>query len=406
MARTCVCTPPGGTAARGTWNLAGTTLSVTPEGEPPRVFDLGEMSSFGGDGYALDFRLGGDTLRLEKLGADGQTLLQDLRRTWPALRAGALRLAGTGDALPFSGTWARDGGAPVPALILFYDDVLLAAPGGGDLEPLFFSGVRGVAFDADAYTVTLSGYTGARHVFGRLAGRTEAFYRRALTARGALASEALTVLTAALPTVDAARRSALAALWPPGRVVSIAELERACPGFRKAFEDSWLSGAARKTEGMALLTSAGEDDLFLGFGRPGGAGGDEADNASAPTADEDQGDAEAGDAAEAVPPPGGAVLWLLARRKEAWVLEALTEANRATYRFEGGDEIPSLVSLMLSAPQFSREALYLPLESLTGDRASLAAAARDLAPLAALRTRFKGRVIHKGFAGWSKALGL
>ncbi len=406
MARTCVCTPPGGTASRGAWNLTDSKLSVTPEGEPPRVFDLGEMSGFGGDGYTLDFRLGVDTLRLEKLGADGQTLLQELRRTWPSLRAAALRLTGTGDALPFSGTWAPGGCAPVPALILFYDDLLLAAPEGGDLEPLFFSSVKGVAFDPEAYTVALSGYAGTQQVFGRLAGRTEAFYRRATAARSVLAAEALTVLTAALPTVDASRRSALAALWPPGRVASLAELEGACPGFRKAFEDSWLAGAARKVEGRAILASCGGGDLFLGFGRPGGAGGDDAIEASAPPPDDDQVDVAGADAAEALPPPGGAVLWLLARLKEAWVLEALTEGDRASYRFEGGNEMPGLTSLMLSAPQFSREALYLPLESLTGDRAPLATAARDLAPLAALRARFKGRVIHKGFAGWSKSLGL
>jgi hypothetical protein len=87
-----------------------------------------------------------------------------------------------------------------------------------------------------------------------------------------------------------------------------------------------------------------------------------------------------------------------------WFLEALSVKDRATYCFRGGDEVPALVSQLLCAPQFSKEALYTPLERLTGDNALLAIPAQSLGFLVELRTRFAGRVIHKSPEGWQKEI--
>ena len=61
-----------------------------------------------------------------------------------------------------------------------------------------------------------------------------------------------------------------------------------------------------------------------------------------------------------------------------------------------------LVSRLLCAPQFSKEALYGPREMLTGERADLAIAAQFLGFLEGLRARFEGRVIHASPEGWRK----
>ena len=97
---------------------------------------------------------------------------------------------------------------------------------------------------------------------------------------------------------------------------------------------------------------------------------------------------------------GGLQLWMLAGKGDAWFLESLTDGVGATYCFTGGDDIPALVSRLLCAPQFSKEALYGSLDMLTGDRADLAIAAQFLGFLVGLRAAFRSRVIHKSLEGW------
>ena len=93
-------------------------------------------------------------------------------------------------------------------------------------------------------------------------------------------------------------------------------------------------------------------------------------------------------------------LWLLCGKHGVWFLEALSIEDRATYCFVGGEEVPALVSRLLCAPQFSREALYSPLSELTGESGDLAVPAQYLGFLVELRGRFKDRVIHQTAQGW------
>jgi hypothetical protein len=91
---------------------------------------------------------------------------------------------------------------------------------------------------------------------------------------------------------------------------------------------------------------------------------------------------------------------MLSGKGEAWFLESLSDGDRATYCFTGGDEVPALVSQLLCAPQFSKEALYGSLDMFTGDRADLAIAAQYLDFLVRLRAAFRSRVIHRNLEGW------
>ncbi|HEY5998615.1 MAG TPA: hypothetical protein VI078_04845, partial [bacterium] len=169
-------------------------------------------------------------------------------------------------------------------------------------------------------------------------------------------------VAAHLPTLGAAARAALADQWLPGRALSFEALEALAPGFAAAFGASWLAACPRSAEGAALMEGVSPADRFLGYA----------------------------DAAAGAEP----FVWLLVRRAEAWSLELLSHGDYATYLFKGGGELPGLVEGLIRLPEFSREALYLPLEQLTGERSPYAVPARDLPLLRELRSRFAGRKVH------------
>ncbi len=109
---------------------------------------------------------------------------------------------------------------------------------------------------------------------------------------------------------------------------------------------------------------------------------------------------------EGAPTDLPAVPWLLVRREARWFLEAPWENDRATYAFEGGEDLLGPLEALLCSPRFSREALHLPLERLTGERAVYAAAARDLPFLKELRRRLRVRAVHASYDAWKARLGL
>lgn len=399
MAKTCTY-QWSGSGGRAEWSFDGDALLLTPEDGAPFAMALKECAGISGDGYALTLRCGDRALQLARLGQDGPTLLEQLRRLWPPARARALRLSGSGEPRRFAGALATGGMKACEALL--YEDCLLVAAEGEDLKPVFLALQARASFDEAAYAVSLLGWDGGGATFAKLAGRTQEFLDAVKASRSLLAKEAADLHARHLPTLGAAQRAVLSSLWLPGRMMTAGALEKACAGFLTAFASSWLGRSFRKKEGEALLDWAGRENTWLGYGRL-GAGL------------ETTGEEEASAPAEGVPPeaaasgavtvPGGppdCLLWLLCRRDRAWLLETLSEKDHATYRFEGGTEMTGLASHLLCAPQFSREALYLPLEALTGERADLAIAAHELPFLKDLRSRFRDRVIHSGFAGWKE----
>jgi len=365
------------------------SLVVAPAEGRPLVFPVQELAGIAGDGYSLELavpggtRPAGDTkggtaqphLSLSKLGAEGPTLLDALQRSWLVARARALRLGGSGEAKPFSGLVAgqtvagRDGGAPEPFRALLFEDVMLVARDGRDIDPLFVALTETVSFDKDAYAVQVTEWTGWRLVFSRLAKQTEDFLESLRENRKRLADEAGTVLASSVPSLPGALRGILAGDWPPGRLRTVEDLNGLCPGFEQALRGTWLPGCIRRLEAEYLLEWAGPAGSWVGCSRETNETGD-------------------------------GLLWLLAGRNDIWFLEALTGEDRATYHFAGANEMPPLVSRLLCAPQFSKEALYAPLEMLTGDRADLAIAAQFVGFLVDLRARFKDRVIHASPEGW------
>ena len=453
MARTCRYSLDGAEGA-AEWQLDDTSLVLLPQGGSPLIYAIRELRGISSsDGYEIRVLVPGgagtssSTLVMSRLGADGPTMLEQLRRTWLPARADALRLAGSGEAKPFTGQVAglagggdrqgdvgAGGGAGPSAgqafAALLHEDVLLVARDGQDVEPVFLSSIRGITFDEASYTVRIECWTGAQIVVSRLAARTQEFLDRLQRNRSLLTKECSDLLAANLPVLAGGARTVLAAVWPPGRLLDLASIERAAPGFTAALRASWLPALPRQKEGEAMLGLASPDRLYLGTSRPGpwddASSDGEADAGGADTAPAGGSDAGllAGQAgAGAGGTPAGAPqddqpatspedqtaslgsLWLLLDTHDSFFLECLSSGGRATYRFSPTPEMPSLISQLLSAPQFSREALYLPLESLVGDRADLAIAAQNLPFLAELRRRFSRRIIHGNLDRWRKELG-
>ena len=134
------------------------------------------------------------------------------------------------------------------------------------------------------------------------------------------------------------------------------------PGFTEALTEGWLAFLPRGEDAAALLAWGGDERCSIGYERSGD-------------------------------------LWILAGKGDLWVVENVSAPDCGTYRFVGGAELPALVEQLLCAPQFAREALYLPLDELTGEWATHAPAARYLGFLVRLRELFHGRVIHRDAAG-------
>jgi hypothetical protein len=360
-----------GTSVDAVWRRDGDELLVTPAGGLPAVIVLAEVSAISGDGFSIRFGTPDGEIGLERLGADGPTLLQELRRDWPPVRAQALRLNG-GQAIGkvFAGhiESPTHHGAFRGFLIR---DRLIFAVDGVDVSPLFLADCASISFDEASFTVRCTGWRGAVTTFSRLAGETKAFLDVLRLAREQLAMEAYTTLQQWLPSLSGGARAKAAAHWLPGRMLSMAELEQLAPGFEAAFAASWLAHLRRADEGKAMMTGVAAADRYLAFAP--------ADRTLDP---------------EATPGGQPQLIWLLVRSGQEWALELLSQGNYATYLFKGDVDFPSHVEGIMHMPEFSREALYNPLTDLVEQRSKYAIAARDLPLLQDLRAAFSGRRIH------------
>ena len=384
-----------GKGGKASWSLEEDVLLLIPDGAAPLPFAVKELSSISGDGFTLDLKVPGGLLRLSKLGQDGPTLLEQLRRTWPLLRADALRITGTGTPARYVCRCSSPAGAK-PAIAMLYEDVLLTASEGEDLSPVFIPTLTSVDMDDASYAVVLERRDQAPLVLTKLAGQTQELLDKLKAARGRLTQESLQVLSSRMPALSALQKASLAGAWPPGLLVSLQELDGLCPGFTASFKKGWLAQALRKEEGRALLECTDPAQAFLGFARP-PAGMNEA---SAGEEDAPPAEGEDAETPSMAPDQDPILLWLMARQGPSWFLESLTEKDHATYRFEGGDEMVGLGTALLCSPIFSREALYMALDKLTGDKADYAIAARDLGFLKDLRSKFQERIIHSGLESW------
>ena len=388
MARTCAGSFAG-KSWTASWSYSEELLTVSPEGGRPLAFHIKEISGISGDGLRIVLGAGDGQLVLDRLGAEGPTLLDRLRREWLPTRAAALRLLGLGEGRPFSGVLcAAEEQIPFCAVLL--EDSLLLAPEGQDVRPIFLPLVDGVAFDTATYRIVVTGWGGESWTFGRLAGRTEKFKQGLCDGRDRLARETSAILQENLPALPPQARAVLAGAWPPGRVLGFDALEEAGQGFKAALEKGWLNGCTRREEGLFLEGWAEPGGVYLAHCKPGAY-------VSPPEPDE----CPTGGACEngGEPAVGGgpsAALMMLVRRGPEWLLENLSEKGHATYCFHGGEEMPRMVSEMLCTPRFLLESLSMPLDALIGDRADYAIAARDLPTLKGLRERFRRRVIHTG----------
>lgn len=352
------------------WELEDRLLHITPQGLQPETYSLREISSVAGDDYTIHLGYSGETLTLSRLGAEGAGLREQLLREWPAIRAEALRLTGAGEPRRYAGAYAALGGAPVPFSGLLYEEVLVIAPTGADVRPLFLSSLSQLTLDEAAYTITFRTWSKESGVFSRMGPKTGEFAAALDDVRTRLGAEAAEVAAAVLPTLPGAVRTALATRWLPGEMLTLAALEAGNPGLDAALRAGWMAAGGRGPCAETLLDWSDPERVFLGYERR--------------------------------PVAAESPLWLLTGKGDTWLLENLSEEDFATYRFRAGAEMSTLTSLLLKTRRFSREALYVPLDKLTGTRSDLAIPARDLPFLRDLRERFVERIIHDEPSGWSE----
>ncbi len=395
--------PPIGTQQSkglpGTWSLEKNILHLATGSFGTLALPISEISGFSLDGPVLTLFLKQRKVLLARMGGGAETLLDLLERRWPILRAEALRLTGRGEPRSYACVFGDLDSIAQPGRAVVFDDLLLVFQTGQDLSPIFLPLVENVFLDEEAYALALKGWDGWTFTFSRLGPRLQEFAERVTRGRAALTAEASTLLGACLPSLDAFALMAVSSAWLPGRLICLEELSTLSsdlPGALRAL----VAGLPRRREAEALQHGLSHRDVYFALAAP-STGASEPEEA-APGPDGDAAEPAATKAGS--PPP--ALLWMAVRRGGHWILEALSEGDRATYAFEAGDEGPKLLSMILCAPQFSREALYLPMERLTGERAPLAAAARELPFLRDLRAHLKARALHTSYEAWKKSLAI
>ena len=267
MARTCRLVRAG-RSVDAQWRRDGDALIISPAGAPALVVSLGEVSGLAGDGFTVLLRMPAGEIALERLGGDGPTLLEALRRDWPVVRAEVLRLAGgERPAEIFSGNLAASG-IPGPFHGFFVGARLIVAPAGGDISALFVADFASVSFDEAEYSLVATAWDGRQTVFSKLGGKTAAFSGALLTARETLSRQAAEVFARLLPPLGAGPRAELTAQWLPGRLLSFEDLERIAPGFEASFGSSWLATTPRAEAGRAMMAGLATDDRYLGYAAP------------------------------------------------------------------------------------------------------------------------------------------
>ena len=137
-------------------------------------------------------------------------------------------------------------GPPETFRALLYEDVLVLAREGHDLEPLFLALLDRVSFDEATYTIEVEEWPGRRLVFSKLAKQTDEFVKRLGENRSLLAREAATTLAAAVPGLPAGGRADLAAIWMPGRLMQLAGMESLCSGLEAGLRGGWLASMLRR----------------------------------------------------------------------------------------------------------------------------------------------------------------
>ncbi len=387
-------------SSQASWALENDIITISSQAAGTIALALAEVSAMAFDGATLALGVKGRRMFLSKLGADGPTLNEMLARQWPILRAGALRLQGKGEPRSCQCHCSKSGAPPFPGRAIIYDDLMLFHLEGGDVEPLFFPLMKETSFDEASFSVTVNGWQGESFNFSKLGPKTAEFFGNVAAARETLAREALGFIKTCLPSLDAFDQMSLSAEWLPGRLLSLEKLGSLAPGVPGAIE-ALVSLLPRKKEWAAIRSGRQEAELFLALAHSSEAAGESEEEAGGIEAAPEDERAE-----KTAPPALPATLWGAARIGERLVLESLSEGDRATYVFSGAEECLPMLSMLLCAPQFSREALYMPLGKLVGERAQLATAARELKFLASLRQRLSARVIHRSFGTWSKTLGL
>lgn len=352
------------------WEFEGRSLQIRAQGLPVESYSLRDITSIAGDDYTIHLGYAGDTLTLSRLGAEGADLREGLLLEWPVIRADALWITGEGEPRRYSGMYTVAEEEPVPFESLLYQDVLIIAPAGSDVQPLYFSSIAALSYDRANGIIDYRTWNRNVGIFSRMGRATDEFGAALDDARAQLEAESRALVAAVLPTLPASAHSVLATRWLSGEMLPMAALEAGSPGLDAALRAGWIATRPRAAEAATLLRWSDPHRLFVGYQRR--------------------------------PAAIDSPLWLLAGKGDSWILENLSDEDRGTFHFQGGAEVPALISTLLKAERIVDSALYLPLEEPNGARSTLAAPATCLTFLRELRQRFVELIGHDDPDSWTE----
>jgi hypothetical protein len=372
------------------------TAIVTPAGEAPIAFDLGDVDRIAPAEWDLSLTLyTGHTLSLSRFGASFADLSREFLAAWRDRTVRCLLLEDLEEIGRYNGT---ANGAP--AELRIYRSNLAVLPHAGVPLQWRLAEIDSLHFDQAAYQIVLAS-AGERLVLGKLAKKTDEVLGNLAGALDALRTQAAQALHNLFPFLapEALRRLQIA--MPEGRSASLADLAQIDPRLPDALIARAVDAPLKPY--FEALRARAQGPLFAGFKfiRPGEAQGGQPEGA--PDAEAEAAQAQDTDEQEAAP----LFFWFffpLPGNLAAW--EATTGSGRATYFFRTGGDLAQSVRLLtrgLALVNFRREPVYLPDASLEQQPKfhRYAIGARKLPDLRALRAAFAGRAVHSSLEEWT-----
>jgi hypothetical protein len=373
------------------------TCTVAPAAGVPLAFDLGDVDRAAPGEWDLELALyTGRRLQLRHFGPAFGRMSQELMAAWRDRTVQCLLLEDLEEIARFEGNAALGTGRPAASEIRIYKSNIAVLPMAGDPVQWRLAEVDSVAFDDQAYSVTVR--SGAeRLVFTKLAKKTDEFLGTLQETLGSLRAQSAGALRQVFPFLTPDRLQRLVTAMPEGRSVPLDGLAAIHPRLPEALIERAVDPRL-KPYFDALRSRAVPDSLMAGFKFI-----RESDGAEPAEADPDGAEG----------PEDGQPLffWFFFPLRNVTAWEASTGEGRATYLFrlappEAAAETIQRLTRGLALVNFRREPVYLSDDAL--DRSPrfhrYAIGCRRLPDLRALRAALLGRAIHSTVEAWAAQL--
>jgi len=379
----------GSETGRGTIDVAGPGLTVTPSNSAALPIRFAEVVDWQAEDYACELsQADGSTLRLTKLARRYDEFVLTFRETRREHFLKALLLEEEIEALFKEGSYERhvpDGENPASGVCSVYLQrrSLACFPDRALPFLLPYGAITAIDRSDDRYRLTLKSDDGGQLILQRFGKETDQLYDRLETLRAALSRRQGEAIAALAPETSALVLRNAGQILRDGVAAEHHQLETVSPEVWAAL---WSNGFNEERRPYAAYLLDRARNAYVVIKETGTWGAP--DNTPPPLADR-------------------RMLFLFPIGDKI-VVETPSAEDTATYIFRFSGAVAGPVHTLcraLTAVQFRREPLYLPLSDMTVppyDR--YAEACRLLPELVAARKAFAGRAIHANLASWQQAV--